>query len=145
MFERPAYIFRQPLSCKFEFLGLFIWSFPSDYIMITNIVLLLSMKTSWDEQLLLGAWSYPWCQWWSSISDLAAITLLRKFESLPCACVNLGLWKQSSTSFILVSHDPICKQWPQKLLAPTSKCQNIGPLVQFSTTQYTSNKEQSGS
>ena len=30
--------------CQFEFLGLFIWSFPSDYITITNIVLPLVRK-----------------------------------------------------------------------------------------------------
>lgn len=43
---------------KLEFLGLFIWPFPSDYITITNIVLLLlSSKASQDEWLLLRAWS----------------------------------------------------------------------------------------
>jgi len=56
MSELPEQLFRHPLSREFEFLGLFIWSFPSDYITITNIVL-PSTKTSRDEWLLLGAWS----------------------------------------------------------------------------------------
>ena len=36
---------------------------------------------------------------------------------------------------VFVSYDPICKQWPQKLYAPISICQNFRP-VQFSTTKY---------
>jgi len=44
MSELPDQLFWQPLSREFEFLGLFIWSFPSDYITITNIVLLLVRK-----------------------------------------------------------------------------------------------------
>ena len=60
MSKLPKQLFRQLLSCKFEFLGLFIWSFLSDYITITNIVLLLyknivrqaaafrSLEKSWD-------------------------------------------------------------------------------------------------
>ena len=55
MSELTDDLFRQPLSRELEFLGLFIWSFPSDYITITNTVLLLSSKASRDERLLLGA------------------------------------------------------------------------------------------
>jgi len=60
MSELPKQLFRQPLSREFEFLGLFIWSFPSDYITITNIVLENLARRAAAFRSLSGAHLTAW-------------------------------------------------------------------------------------